>query len=152
MAIEILKTSLSIDDINIYISTSPDRLVIPSNFDYSAYKLAILQLYSDFKDDLLTRPAYAEASFIVEELQMDALRFTRDLLIDSSSTSSSSSQKVQLSAAKIVGVIRDNNVSHFIQDICDFLEEVVKVSIHVYLLCPVCLCVLCCIILVAYHV
>lgn len=131
MAIEILKTSLSIDDINIYVSTSPDRLIIPSNFDYSAYKLAILQLYSDFKDDLLTRPAYAEASFIVEELQMDALRFTRDLLTDSASTS----KKVQLSAAKIVGVIRDNNVSHFIQDICDFIDEVVKVSIRVATVC-----------------
>ena len=131
MAIEILKTFLSIEDINIYVSTSPDRLIIPPNFDYTAYELAISQLYSEFKDDLLTRPAYADASFIVEELQMDALRFTRDLLADSSS--SAANKKPQLSASKIVGVIRDNSVSHFIQDISDFLEEVVKVSCHALL-------------------
>ena len=124
MALEILKTCLSIDDINIYVSANPDRLIIPSTFDYSAYKIAIQTLYKDFKDFSLATPSYSDKTIIAEELQMDMLRFTRDLLVDSSPTS----KKIQLSAAKIVGVIRENNVSHFINDITEFFDGVMKVS------------------------
>lgn len=119
MAVEILKKSLEIDNVNSFVLKSPEKLTFSDKFNYPKYKNAISKLFNGYKNELLSNPIYSQSSFVTEEFALDEVRFTSDLVTPSNTGG-------RLSAAKILTLFRDNNQNHFIQDVSDFCDDVVR--------------------------